>query len=166
MKSSTGKQPCFNLFRAGVFNLWSADPRWSAGSFQGVRGQPQKNWRPVAFKLNKNTGHINCRYRLQRTLMKTSLVFAMLCLKSELDWASLTYYLCSQSLTHVLIILLTEHDVTATSLLKILQCARLDDEHDIRVGYVYHAYHHVWTNSVAYSVVRNRHSLPTERYTV
>jgi len=28
----------------------------------------------------------------------------MLCLKSELDWASLTYYLCSQSLTHVLII--------------------------------------------------------------
>jgi len=34
---------------AGVFNLWSADPRWSAGSFQGVRGQPQKNWRPVTF---------------------------------------------------------------------------------------------------------------------
>jgi len=24
------------------------------------------------------------------------------CLKSELDWASLTYYLCSQSLTHVI----------------------------------------------------------------
>ena len=34
---------------AGVFNLWSADPRGSAGSFQGVRGPPQKNWRPVAF---------------------------------------------------------------------------------------------------------------------
>jgi len=37
---------------AGVFNLWSADPRESAGSFQGVRGQTQKNWRPIA-KLNK-----------------------------------------------------------------------------------------------------------------
>jgi len=35
--------------KPGVFNLWSADPRWSAGSFQGVRGQPQKNWKPVAF---------------------------------------------------------------------------------------------------------------------
>jgi len=35
--------------RSGVFNLWSADPRWSAGSFQGVRGQPQKNSRPVAY---------------------------------------------------------------------------------------------------------------------
>ena len=30
------------------------------------------------------------------------MVLAMLCLKSELDWASLTYYLCSQSLTHVI----------------------------------------------------------------
>jgi len=39
----------FRLGIAGVFNLWSADPLGSAGSFQGVRGQLQKNWRPVAF---------------------------------------------------------------------------------------------------------------------
>jgi len=29
--------------RSGVFNLWSADPQGSAGSFQGVRGQAQKS---------------------------------------------------------------------------------------------------------------------------
>ena len=33
----------------GVFNLWSADPRGSAESLQGVRGQPQKDWRLVVF---------------------------------------------------------------------------------------------------------------------
>ena len=35
--------------KSGVFNLWSVDPWGSAVSFQGVRGQPQKDWRPVAF---------------------------------------------------------------------------------------------------------------------
>ena len=45
--------------RSGVFNLWSADPRGSAGSFQWVREQSQKNRRPIAFLLNKITGHIN-----------------------------------------------------------------------------------------------------------
>jgi len=29
-------------FRAGVFNLWSADPLGFSGSFQGIHGQPQK----------------------------------------------------------------------------------------------------------------------------
>jgi len=53
---------------AEVFNLWSADPRWSAVSFQGVRGQHQKKMgkRRILTK-QKYRPYQCCRYRLQRT---------------------------------------------------------------------------------------------------
>ena len=66
--------------KSGVFNLWSADPRGSAVSFQGVRGQPQKETRRILTK-QKYQPYQCCRYMPQRTELKTSLVFAMLCLE-------------------------------------------------------------------------------------
>jgi len=70
-------------FNTGVFNLWSPV----------VRGELPRNPRATPEKLEtrriltkqKYQPYQCCRYRLQRTLMKTSLVFAMVCLKSELD---------------------------------------------------------------------------------
>jgi len=58
----------------------SVVPRGSAGSFQRVRGQPQKKTetRRILTK-QKYRPYQCCRYRLQRTELKTSLVFAMLC---------------------------------------------------------------------------------------
>jgi len=66
-------------FSAGVFNLWSADPRWSAGSFQGVRpwAIPEKLETRRILTEQKYRPYQCCRYRLQRTELKTSLVFAM-----------------------------------------------------------------------------------------
>ena len=46
----TGPLLClFISTSSGVFNLLSMNHGGSVWSFQGVRGQPQKNWRPIAF---------------------------------------------------------------------------------------------------------------------
>jgi len=78
---------CAPRRRAGVFNLWSAaGPPVVRGELpRGPRATPEKLETRRILTTQKYRPYQCCRYRLQRTELKTSLVFAILCLKSELD---------------------------------------------------------------------------------
>jgi len=60
-------------------------PGGPRGVSKGSAGNPRKTGDPSHLTKQKYRPYQSCRCRLQRTLMKTSLVFSMLCLKSELD---------------------------------------------------------------------------------
>jgi len=101
---------------------------------RGPRAIPEKlETRRILIK-HKYRPYQCCRYRLQRTELKT----AGVCYAMSEVWTrvSVAYLLLVQSVFDRCldnISYLLSNDVTATSLLKILQCARLDIEHAIRV---------------------------------
>jgi len=60
-------------------------PGCPLGASKGPRATPEKLEIRRILTKQKYRPYQCCRYRLQRTELKTLLVFAMLCLKSELD---------------------------------------------------------------------------------
>jgi len=99
---------------------------------RGSRATPEKLETRRILTKQKYRPYQCCRYRLQRTCINENFadmseVWTRLSV-AYLPLVQSVFDSCLDNISYLL-----SNDVTATSLLKILQCARLDIEHDIRV---------------------------------